>query len=251
MGGMKSERYTILNMKITVIFDNNSYKAELETAWGFSCFIEGAEKTILFDTGNNPFLLLRNMNRLKINPGAIDLIFLSHMHWDHTGGLHGILENNAAVTVFLLESFSKRYKDDIKKFGTKIVKAGKPVRICKDVFSTGELGKSIKEQSLIVHTNRGSVVITGCAHPGILTIIKKAKDIIKDEILLVIGGFHLGAESKTKMEKIISNIRKLGVRYVGPCHCTGEDATQLFQRVFGENFIHAGAGKVININDLK
>lgn len=249
MGGMKSERYAILNMKITVIYDNNSYKAGLDASWGFSCFIEGTEKTILFDTGSNPFLLLRNIKCLKIDPGDIDLIFLSHMHWDHIGGLYGIIENNPAVTVFLLESFSKRYKDDIKKFGTKIFEAGKPVRICKDVFSTGELGKSIKEQSLIVHTNRGSVVITGCAHPGIVTIIKKAKDIIKDEILLVIGGFHLGAE--TKMEKIVSNIRKLGVRYVGPCHCTGDNAKQLFQRVYGENSIHVGAGKVININDLK
>jgi 7,8-dihydropterin-6-yl-methyl-4-(beta-D-ribofuranosyl)aminobenzene 5'-phosphate synthase len=251
VGGMKSERHAILNMKITVIYDNNSYKAGLETAWGFSCFIEGAEKTILFDTGSNPFLLLRNINRLKINPVDIDLILLSHMHWDHTGGLYGILENNPAVTVFLLESFSKKYKEDIEKFGTKIVESQKPVSICEDVFSTGALGKLIKEQSLVVRTNRGAVVITGCAHPGIVTIIKKAKDIIKDEILLVIGGFHLGAESKTKMEKIISNIRELGVRYVGPCHCTGEDAKQLFQRVFGENFIHAGAGKVININDLK
>jgi 7,8-dihydropterin-6-yl-methyl-4-(beta-D-ribofuranosyl)aminobenzene 5'-phosphate synthase len=251
MGGMKSERHAILNMKITVIYDNNSYKAGLETAWGFSCFIEGMEKTILFDAGNNPFLLLRNINRLKINPRDIDLILLSHTHWDHTGGLYGILENNAAVNVFLLESFSKRYKDDIRKFGTKIVESGKPVRIYKDVFSTGEIGKSIKEQSLIVHTNRGSVVITGCAHPGIVTIIKKAKDIIKDEILLVIGGFHLGAESKTKAEKIISNIRKLGVRYVAPCHCTGENAKELFQREYGKNFIHAGAGKVINISDLK
>jgi 7,8-dihydropterin-6-yl-methyl-4-(beta-D-ribofuranosyl)aminobenzene 5'-phosphate synthase len=238
-------------MKITVIYDNNSYKAGLEPAWGFSCFIEGTEKTILFDAGNNPFLLLRNINRLKINPGDIDLIFLSHMHWDHTGGLYGILENDPAVNVFLLESFSKRYKEDIKKFGTKIVESQKPVSICKDVFSTGELGESIKEQSLIVHTNRGSVLITGCAHPGIVTIIKKAKDIIKDEILLVIGGFHLEAENKTKMDKIISNIKKLGVLYVAPCHCTGENANKMFQREYGEHFIHAGAGKVININDLK
>jgi len=251
MGGMKSERHTILNMKITVIYDNNSYKAGLETAWGFSCFIEGMEKTLLLDAGNNPFLLLRNINRLNINPRDIDLILLSHMHWDHTGGLYGILENNAAVNVFLLESFSKRYKDDIRKFGTKIAESPKPVSICKDVFSTGELGKSIKEQSLVVHTNRGAVVITGCAHPGIVTIIKKAKDIIKDEILLVIGGFHLGAESKAKTEKILSNIRKLGVRYVAPCHCTGENAKELFQGEYGKNFIHAGAGKVININDLK
>jgi 7,8-dihydropterin-6-yl-methyl-4-(beta-D-ribofuranosyl)aminobenzene 5'-phosphate synthase len=251
MGCMKSERYAILNMKITVIYDNNRYKAGLETAWGFSCFIEGAEKTILFDTGSNPFLLLRNMKCLRIDPGNIDLIFLSHMHWDHTGGLYGILENNPAVTVFLLESFSKRYKEDIKKFRTKIVESQKPVRICKDVFSTGELGKSIKEQSLIVRTNRGSVVITGCAHPGIVTIIKKAKEIIKDEIVLVIGGFHLEAENENKMEKIIPNLKKLGVRYVGPCHCTGEKAKKMFQRVYGENFIHAGAEKVININDLK
>lgn len=238
-------------MKITVIYDNNTYKSGLETAWGFSCFIEGMEKTILFDAGNNPFLLLRNINRLKINPGDIDLMFLSHMHWDHTGGLYGILENNPAVSVFLLESFSKRYKEDIKKFGTKIAESPKPVSICKDVFSTGELGKSIKEQSLVVRTNRGAVVITGCAHPGIVTIIKKAKDIIKDEILLVTGGFHLGAESKINTEKIISNIRKSGVRYVGPCHCTGEDAKQIFRRAYGDNSIHIGAGKVINIDDLK
>ena len=65
------------------------------------------------------------------------------------------------------------------------------------------------------------------------------------------GGFHLEAESKTNMEKIISNIRKLGVRYVGPCHCTGENAKQMFQRVYSDNSIHIGAGKVINLNDLK
>jgi len=64
------------------------------------------------------------------------------MHWDHTGGLYGILEDNAAVTVFLLESFSKRYKEDIKKFGAKIIETQKPIRICEQVFSTGEFQKS-------------------------------------------------------------------------------------------------------------
>jgi hypothetical protein len=71
MGGIKSETYAILNMKITVLYDNTSCKAGLDTAWGFSCFIEGAEKTILFDTGSNPFLLLRNIKCLGIDKRAI------------------------------------------------------------------------------------------------------------------------------------------------------------------------------------
>lgn len=153
-----------MDTTITVIYDNNSCKAGLETAWGFSCLIEGAEKTILFDTGSNPFLLLRNMESLKVNPGDIDSIFLSHMHWDHAGGLHGIIENRKAVTVFLSKSFSKRLKEDIKTRGTKIVEVRKSARICRNVYSTGELGTSIKEQSLIIRTHKGLLVITGCAH---------------------------------------------------------------------------------------
>ena len=109
---------------------------------------------------------MRNIKCLRIDPGDIDLVFLFHMHWDHTGGLYGIIANKKAVTVFLSKSYSKRFKEDMKKQGAQIVDVQGPVRICKAVFSSGELGKSIKEQSLVVRTNRGSVVITGCAHPG-------------------------------------------------------------------------------------
>jgi 7,8-dihydropterin-6-yl-methyl-4-(beta-D-ribofuranosyl)aminobenzene 5'-phosphate synthase len=241
----------ISNIAITIVYDNTPLMTGIEPSWGFSCFLGGLEKTLLFDTGSNPFLLLRNMKRLKINPKDINLIFLSHMHWDHTGGLYGILEDNAAVTVFLLESFSKRYKEDIRKFGAKIIETQKPIRICEQVFSTGELGTSIKEQSLIIRSKRGLIVLTGCAHPGILKIIKKAKEIIKEEVLFVLGGFHLGAVSKTEIENIISNFKSLGVRYVGSCHCTGENAQELFQSEYGKRYIHIGTGKVINIDDLK
>ncbi len=240
-----------MSIEITVIYDNNPFETGLEPALGFSCFIEGIEKTVLFDAGGDSLLLLRNIKRLRINPRDVDLIFLSHIHRDHVGGLYGILEKNTAVTVFLPKSFPKEFKEDIKKHGAKIVEVQKHVRICKNVFSTGELGTSIKEQSLIVHTNRGLIVITGCAHPGIVTVIKRAKNIIEDEVLLVMGGYHLGGESKAKIENIISHFKKLGVRYVGPCHCTGDKAMKLFQREYGKNFIHVGVGKVINIKDLK
>ena len=67
-----------------------------------------------------------------------------------------------------------------------------PLQICAGVFSTGELGSSIKEQSLIVETDAGLIVITGCAHPGIAEITATAKNLRNDKIRLILGGFHLG-----------------------------------------------------------
>lgn len=72
------------NPIITVVFDNNPYKKGLENGWGFSCLIEGMEKTVLFDTGGN--ILLDNMQMLGIYPEAVDILVLSHVHSDHVGG---------------------------------------------------------------------------------------------------------------------------------------------------------------------
>ena len=104
---------------------------------------------------------------------------------------------------------------------------------------------------MIIHTEKGLIVITGCAHPGIVRIVDKAKDLLKGDVLLVMGGFHLGGESKGEIENIISSFRKLGVSYAGPCHCSGDAARQLFKEEYGENFISVGVGRVITMNDLK
>jgi 7,8-dihydropterin-6-yl-methyl-4-(beta-D-ribofuranosyl)aminobenzene 5'-phosphate synthase len=212
--------------------------------------MEGTDGTILFDTGNNPFLLLRNMEKMEIAPADIDLILLSHMHWDHTGGVYGVIENNNELALFLPKSSSDKFRDDIKRQGVEIVEVIEPVRICDDVFSTGESGESIKEQALIISAGKGLIVITGCAHPGVITLIEKAKKIAGGEVLLVLGGFHLGVESKERLKEIVSNFRKLGVEYVAPCHCTGNNAVQLFRAEYGNNFIRAGAGKVIKTDQL-
>jgi 7,8-dihydropterin-6-yl-methyl-4-(beta-D-ribofuranosyl)aminobenzene 5'-phosphate synthase len=79
------------NISITIVYDNNPYKKGLETAWGFSCIVRGTEKTILFDTGGDGSLLIRNMKALGIDPKEIDLIFLSHIHRDHVGGLWNVI----------------------------------------------------------------------------------------------------------------------------------------------------------------
>jgi len=237
------------DINITVVCDNNPYKDGLETKWGFSCLIAGPEKTILFDTGPGGSLL-GNMEQLDIEPNSIDAVVLSHIHPDHTGGLESFLENNSEVTVYLPGSFPIKFKDNVRGYGAKVVEVEQAIEICKNVYSGGQYGKLIKEQSLIIHTERGLIVITGCAHPGIVKMVSAAKDIIKNDMLLVMGGFHLEWASKGKIEKIISAFKQLHVRHVGPCHCTGEKARNLFEKHFGQNYINIGAGKVITIADL-
>ena len=63
----------------------------------------------------------------------------------------------------------------------------KSIEICKDVYSTGELGSWIKEESLVIKTVKGAVMITGCAHPGVVKIVKKAKETARSDVYLVLG----------------------------------------------------------------
>ena len=248
----KSENISaVTNPSITVIFDNYPYKEGLTTAWGFSCLIRGIEKTILFDTGGDGSILLANMKKLNIDPKEIDLVVFSHIHGDHTGGLQSFLEKNQDVIVYMPESFPEGFKRDAKKYGVTVVEVKEPLKICENVYSTGELGTSIIEQSLIIQTDKGLIVITGCAHPGIVKIVRKAKDVIKDDVLFVMGGFHLSGKSKTELENIIFDFKQLGVRYAAPTHCSGDNARQLFEKEYRENFINIGAGKVITMEDLK
>jgi 7,8-dihydropterin-6-yl-methyl-4-(beta-D-ribofuranosyl)aminobenzene 5'-phosphate synthase len=242
---------SINELTVTVVYDNNPYGQGLETSWGFSAFITGPEKTILFDSGGDGSMLLRNMKKLEVEANSVDAVVLSHIHGDHTGGLSSFLEKNPDVTVYLPESFPKRFKDKVRGYGARAVEVGEPMEICANVRSTGQLGKWIKEQALIIRTEKGLIVITGCAHPGIVNIVNAAKDLLKEDILFVMGGFHLEWAGKGKIEKIISAFKELNVRYAGPCHCTGAKARKLFEEHFGENYINIGAGKVINLADLK
>ena len=245
-------------MTITVVHDNNPYKEGLETAWGFSSLVIGAEKTILLDSGGDGSILLGNMEKLAVEPNSIDTVVLSHIHGNHTGGLDSFLEKNSDVTTYLPKSFPKKFKDNVLSSRSKIVEVEQSLKICENIYSTGRLGRLIKEQSLIVRTDKGLIVITGCAHPGIVKIVNTAKDLMrapalrepKDDILLVMGGFHLEWATKGKIEKTISAFKQMGVRYVGPCHCSGDKARSLFEKHFGNGYINVGAGKVVTTGDL-
>ncbi|MGB5746876.1 MAG: MBL fold metallo-hydrolase [Desulfobacterales bacterium] len=233
--------------RITVVYDNNPYKEGLTTSWGFACAIKGAEKTILFDTGGDSAVLLKNMQQLGMDPKEIDIVVLSHFHGDHVGGLNGFLQKNVNVTVYLPATFPPEFKESMKRAGINTVEVNEPARICKGVYSTGVLGSMIKEQALMISTGRGLIVITGCAHPGIVHILQAAKEIIEDKILLVMGGFHLGAMDKAQLKEIIGNFRKLGVERAGPCHCSGDLARRMFKEEYGKDFFDVGVGRLIKL----
>ena len=105
----------------------------------------------------------------------------------------------------------------------------------------------IIEQSLILKTGKSLVVITGCAHPGIVEIIKKAKDSLKESIYLVMGGFHLMDMNESSILRIIKEFKKLGVKKAAPSHCTGEEAIELFKKKYKENFVENGVGNIISV----
>lgn len=235
---------------ITVVFDNNPYKKGLENGWGFSCLIEGMGKTVLFDTGADGSVLLENMEKLGIDPEIVDTLVLSHAHSDHVGGVYIFLQKNHKVTVYVPESFPENFKKTTTHYGAHIIEVKASAEILQKVYSTGEMGNWMKEQSLIVRTPKGMVIITGCAHPGVVNIVKRAKELFEDEVLLVMGGFHLMGKSRSEIETIISDMQKLGVHYVGPCHCTGDKARDLFQQAYREHFISIGVGKRIDAKEL-
>jgi 7,8-dihydropterin-6-yl-methyl-4-(beta-D-ribofuranosyl)aminobenzene 5'-phosphate synthase len=240
----------IQNLIITVIFDNNPYEKELGTDWGFAALISGADKTILFDTGSGE-LLVDNMRKLSIEPNSVDVVVLSHIHDDHTGGLESFLKENSDVTVYLPKSFPKKFKDNVRNSRAKVIEVGEAVPVCENVYSTGVSGKLIKEQALMIRTDKGMVVMTGCAHPGIVNIVNKARELFKDDILLVMGGFHFEWTTKGRIEKVVSAFKELGIKYVGPCHCSGDKARDLFKKHFENNYIDIGAGKVMTLADLQ
>ncbi|MGD9347543.1 MAG: MBL fold metallo-hydrolase [Candidatus Aminicenantes bacterium] len=233
--------------QLTVVYDNNTYKRSLRTDWGFSCLIQGLEKTILFDTGTNGRILTDNMEKLGIRPEFIDCVFLSHFHRDHTGGLNTLLESNTKIEVWMPEFFPDEFKEQIHSAGASIVEVSGHRKICDRAFTTGITNGWIKEQSLVLDTAGGLVVVTGCAHPRLTHILTKVKTLFDGNIYMALGGFHLAGFQKNEIEEVIETLQMLGVQKIGPCHCTGEAARQMFSDAYKENYVGLGAGREIGL----
>jgi 7,8-dihydropterin-6-yl-methyl-4-(beta-D-ribofuranosyl)aminobenzene 5'-phosphate synthase len=237
------------DLELTIVYDNNPYREGLETRWGFSCLVVGLECTLLFDVGGDGTVLLRNMAKLEIDPKQIDAVILSHIHVDHIGGLPDFLEQNPDVVVYVPKSFPQGVGRDVESAGAREVKVDTPVEICQNAYSTGELGSWIKEQSLVIRTAKGLVVITGCAHPGVVEIVQRAKQMLSTDVYLVLGGFHLCWMSIHQVRTIIKGMQRQKVEKIAPCHCSGDLAREQFEKYYGKDFILTGVGTRITIAD--
>ncbi len=216
-------------MKLRVVYDNEA-KEGLKSDWGFSCLIESGGRKLLFDTGASGKILAYNMQQLELRKEEIEIIALSHEHWDHVGGLDAVL--HPGVTVYLPHSFSRRLKEEVAREAD-VFEVSEPRDIIPGVHTTGELGRGIREQSLVLDAEEGVVVLTGCAHPGLENILEAAT--VFGELYGVIGGFH----GFDKLESL------QGLELIIPCHCTVRKKEIL--EMYPEKTVRCGAGIEIEL----
>ena len=228
---------------LTVLYDNSSLHPELRSGYGFSCLVETPETTVLFDTGESGAHLLHNFQQLDKQAKQVDTVVISHLHWDHVDGLDYMLQLNNEASVYVPEK-NHPSLDSLEEFAPVI--ASEPAQVEHGIFISGILGSSPSEQSLIVQTREGILLVTGCAHPGIETILDNVVTHFPyEEILLILGGFHLYGSDQQEIQQVVDKFRTHGIRQVAPAHCTGSEAITLLRKEYGEHFVTTGAGTTL------
>ncbi len=218
-------------MKITIVYDNDVYKKDigLKSDWGFSCLIESNFDTVLFDTGANGDILLNNMKKLQKDLSKIKNIVISHEHWDHKGGLNILAPYLKNVELYQLDNNNLIESEEL-------INAENPKEISNNVWTTGRIKGPIDEQALIIKGLGGWFLITGCSHPGLEKILKKAEQIVNYNISGIVGGFH-----SFKNFSIMK-----GLKYICPCHCTSHKKD--LKRFYPTRTLDCGVGKIIDLD---
>lgn len=262
---MGAQENTNDSIACTILYNNVSVADSIAADHGFSCLIESGDNLSLFDAGRVPDKFMTNVAKLDVDCSRIGQVFISHIHGDHMGGLLDILAECKKPTLYLPFSYpqmkgeplgpeaDRGYKamlDGMRPLVSEIVEAKEPVTVGDRFYSTGMIEDETYEHALIVPTSKGLLIITGCAHPGILEIVKRAKELMKQDVHFVMGGFHLIQADSTQITTIAQELRTM-TKYVGPCHCTGETARNIFKDIFGDDYADIRAGQKLAIDDGK
>ena len=235
---------------ITILYDNKAVEG-FTADWGFSALIETDEETLLFDTGAKPEILKENGEKAGVDWQSINFIFISHNHWDHTGGLPFILQVTNQPELVVPET-DLEYFEELAGEKAICVPVNAPTYISEKFISTGIMATGMEnpaaEHSLIFQSSKGFILITGCSHPGIVEIAERATTICGEKLLLTIGGFHLYKKDAAEIEEIAQQLKNF-TEYVAPCHCTGDSGIEIFKTLWKERFVEAKAGVEIPLQE--
>ena len=276
-----------MKVNLTTLCENTASGPGIVAEWGWSIFVETSEANVLFDTGGGR-AAVRNADTLGIDLKATDKIILSHAHSDHTGGIRDALMRVGDREVIAHPAIwtSKYSRQEIDKkavyrgipFAREELEkyahfnlSKEPIQISENILTTGEIlritgyetieshfyvkqGDTLQQDNfpddlaLICRTDKGLVVILGCAHRGIINTIRHAQNITgEDTVHMVIGGTHLYPKKDYQIEKTIQALKELDVQNIGVSHCTGFKAAMKLAETFGDRFFFNNAGKVCNI----
>lgn len=208
-------------MRVSILYDNTARDDRFTPGWGFSCLVEAYGRNIFFDTGADAGILEGNMKIMGVDPRTIDCIFISHDHWDHTGGLSALAEKTDA-RVYVPASFAGTH--------IPVTRIRKPLKLAEHIHSTGELNHA--EQSLVVCLGDAVVVVAGCAHPGVRDILTAASAF--GNVTALIGGLH-GFDDFDLLS---------GLKTICPTHCTRH--IDEIAAIYPEKYIPGGAGAIIS-----
>jgi 7,8-dihydropterin-6-yl-methyl-4-(beta-D-ribofuranosyl)aminobenzene 5'-phosphate synthase len=277
-----------MKTRITILCENLVGRLVGSGEHGFSAFIETGKSNYLFDTGSGRSIV---PNSLALNKDlkSIRKIFLSHGHYDHTGGLSEVLKLKGKVDVHshphvFLDRFAvlKEEGREIKRFigihykrsyleslGANFVFNTDFTEIEKGLFLTGEVPRQtnfekadprlfsetdgsmthdlfLDDQSLILDTDKGIVLILGCAHSGMINIINHVINKMgKEKFHSILGGTHLDFLTPEQLEESIKSLKRMEIGKIGVSHCTGMRAAFRLQQEFGDRFFYGCVGSVL------
>lgn len=266
--------------RITILYDAFGGGPGLTRDWGFSALIEYGGRRILFDMGDDAAIFARNVRALHADLRHLDFAIVSHRHGDHIAGLSYLLRVNPTVRIYApRENFgifgsslpSSFYRTDpalppaMRYFGgtpppelhfgtawpdarftlvdtlTEIAPGVSLVATVSHTPGTLEL----RELSLVLRTPTGALVVVGCSHPGIETILRAAGAVTPD-VALIVGGLHWVTAPDSTIARLSAALHdEWRVRQVGPGHCTGEPGFAALQSRFGNDYLYAGLGTVL------